>query len=390
MNIIITGGGISNKGAQSMLFIATEQLKRRYPDDKIVVMTLSNSGFDGFKFEVGLISFYALKCVTTPMNWLRRMRYRVKPHQIAAVDTIFREARMLVDISGYALGSNWADATVDYYLSYFECAKKYNVPVYVMPQSFGPFDYPEDSPIMKRIASTMSYPKVIYAREQEGYDLLTQRFGLKNVKTSCDMVLCSKSASPENIYRELPPKRSLPRISENSVAIIPNVRNCDQLGNERTLQYYCAIATEALKSGKTLYIMHHSSEDAPLCVQIVQALGENDRVIHLSEDFDCFEYETLVQKFDYIIASRYHAIVHALKNSVPCIAFGWATKYHEVLELCDLAEYSFDVRGDVVMGEITEAIQSMNQSLDKIKTNLRNVVEHLQQRDLFYDELKDY
>ena len=383
MNILITGGGIANKGAQAMLFITVEQMQKRFPQDRVIVLTVTDSDFSNYRFDVKRVSLYAIKYIAKSINILKLALHRVNPKQIIDIENVFRNARLLVDISGYALGSNWADGIVDYYLSCFECAKRFDVPVYIMPQSFGPLDYPKDSVMMKRIASTMAYPKIIYAREKEGYDMLTERFELKNVRTSCDMVLRTQSASPLNIYKRLPQEIRLPNIGNNSVAIIPNVRICDHIGLDETIRYYCEIAREVLKTGDTLYILHHSSEDAPLCDQIMQSLGANNRVVLLSDDYDCFKYEALVQRFDYIIASRYHAIVHALKNCVPCIAVGWATKYHELLTLFDLQEYVFDVRDEVGENDFQESIANMNATYKVCANRIRKIMEGIQQNDLF-------
>ena len=51
---------------------------------------------------------------------------------------------MLIDISGYAIGSNWSDKVCSDYLDNIEFAQAYGVPVYLMPQSFGPFEYTTD------------------------------------------------------------------------------------------------------------------------------------------------------------------------------------------------------------------------------------------------------
>ena len=38
-NIIITGGELFNKGAQAMTFIAVDEMKKRFPDHQILVLS---------------------------------------------------------------------------------------------------------------------------------------------------------------------------------------------------------------------------------------------------------------------------------------------------------------------------------------------------------------
>ncbi len=42
-NIIITGGELFNKGAQSMLFIAIDNIKKRFPNHQVLVMSPMNA-----------------------------------------------------------------------------------------------------------------------------------------------------------------------------------------------------------------------------------------------------------------------------------------------------------------------------------------------------------
>ena len=64
----------------------------------------------------------------------------------------------------------------------------------------------------------------------------------------------------------------------------------------------------------------------------------------------------LVKQFDFLIASRYHSIIHAYKEGIPCVALGWAVKYQELLELFNQSNYVFDVRNMNNFVEILNAV----------------------------------
>lgn len=384
-NILITGGGMSNKGAQSMTFICVSELRERYPQDRIVLLTLANEDYSMYNFDVQHISYPALKCVIEPISRIQMLVKRIKHKDIQVIKNLYRNARMVIDISGYALGSNWADATVDYYLSCIECARKYAVPVYIMPQSFGPFDYGCDSEMMHRIQSTMVYPRVVYARENEGYNSLADNFQMDNLEKSCDMVLKSKEASLESVYKRTEP-RKLPIIFSGAAAVIPNVRNFDHKDINIVLQYYSETIHWLLGHNRVVYLLHHSKEDAQVCIRLKELFSDKDNVIVLREDFDCFEYEMIVTKFDYIIASRYHAIIHALKKGIPCIAIGWAAKYTELLGLVKQDDCVLDVRNNIQTSDIHSILAVMNDSFHNRKTQILECVNELQNLNLF-DEI---
>lgn len=383
-NILITGGGMGNKGAQSMTFICVSELKKRYPEDRIVLLTLANDDYSKFSFDVQLISYPALKYLVDEMNGIHRILRRISRKKVDEIECLYTNARMLIDISGYALGSNWPDATVDYYLSCFECARKYNVPVYVMPQSFGPFDYAKDSATFMRIQSTMSYPKIVYAREKEGYELLKDLFGLSNLHQSCDIVLRSRKISPQDVYKKVE-HRKMPVIIHGSAAVIPNARNFDHAERQTILEYYQTAIRTLLECKHYVYLLHHSSEDSAICTELKALFNDVDDVILINSDFDCFEYEDLVGKFDYILASRYHSLIHALKNGTPCIAMGWAIKYKELFDLLEQQDCVLDIRDAIKPSEIKAAIKEMDISFMDRKQEIKNRVDALQKECLFDD-----
>ena len=384
-NIIITGGGMGNKGAQSMTFICVEEMKKRYPKDRIVLMTLAKGDSQQYRFDVCPIAYSALQQVVRPVGSLKAFFKRIRKEEVQKITGLFEQARLMIDISGYALGSNWADATVDYYLSCIECARKYDVPVYVMPQSFGPFDYPQNASVRNRISQTMAYPRVIYAREAEGYRMMKEQFGLHNLKQSCDMVIRGTAVEPDHIYRDYVGTK-LPQIVEHAVGIIPNIRNFDHGDKSAIMNFYRIIIQQLLSEGKQVYILYHSGEDAPICQEIKEAFQKNNHVTLLPQDFDCFAYEEIVGKFDYLIASRYHSIIHALRNRVPCIAMGWATKYIDLLALFEQKNCMIDVRKSVGEQEIIDMLQQMEAEYGDRGKVIQERLKELRRSNLF-DEI---
>ena len=146
---------------------------------------------------------------------------------------------------------------------------------------------------------------------------------------------------------------------------------------------YESIITELLRYGKTIYLLRHAAHDSRLCNEIKKSFFEEKRVVVLQEEFSCVEFNELVKKFDYLIASRFHSIVHAFKNGIPCIALGWATKYHDLLAQFDQAQYLLDVRQSVERVHIAEMIQKMNQMRNVESCKILKKLEVIQQNNIF-------
>ena len=363
-NIIITGGGMANKGAQAMTLIAVHELRERFPDHKIYLYSpvdLADSALDKSMFSFNFLGWYPLKFAHCQHNPIQRGIILLRSRsELLEAEAIYRNTDFIVDVSGYALGANWSDKICNDYLDILEFAQAFGIPVYLMPQSFGPFDFGEERQALNaRIQRLLPTAKVIFAREQEGYDALVNTYGLKNVRLAHDLVLGNKGIDLANIFVSAP-TLDLPEIKPNSVAVIPNSMNSSVSSQESVLELYTKAIHALLSQGKTVYLLSHSTVDSALCSKLKELFLTNENVILLAQDFSCLEFNALVKKFDYLIASRFHSIVHAFKNGVPCIALGWATKYHDLLKLFDQEQYILDVRDKIGEEQIAAAIALMD------------------------------
>lgn len=230
-----------------------------------------------------------------------------------------------------------------------------------MPQSFGPFEYKEEKyKMLSMIEQDLSQADLIFAREKEGFDLLKNQFSVKRLRLSPDLVLQCDEIDWNNIYYVVPKLKYPILQTTGNVAIIPNMETF-RLGDETCiLEVYQRIIQELIFTGKQVYIFRHS-RDLQACEKIYVLFSEEKSVHLIKEDLECSEYSQFIQQFDYIIASRYHAIVHAYKERVPAIILGWAIKYQELAGLFGQQEYVFDITQDNVdCSRIIRYVKQMN------------------------------
>lgn len=386
-NIIIAGGGLVNKGAQAMTLISVCELKKRYPDHKIWLLAWNTSPEERKRhaiYDLELLAVPPLKFSGAAHNPLKKAMYALRYGKaFTEVDEIYRNTDFLIDVSGYAIGSNWDTKVCNDYLDCIEHALNYDISVYLMPQSFGPFDYDGEAGKTIDNRSRRLFPKVkrIFAREQEGYDALISRYGLSNVTLTHDMVLASQIEDYSPALREKT-VFALSGIPENSMALIPNVRVGDSGVND-PLTVYTAVAKAGLAQGLHVYITHHSTQDRELCGAIKEAFADEEKVVLLDHDHSCMEFNELVKKFHFVAASRFHAIVHALKNGVPCIALGWASKYLEVMKLFGQEGYVFDLREKVSVSDVIGAVAVMSERWQAEAETIRTALPERQQINVF-------
>lgn len=390
-NIIITGGELFNKGAQTMTFITVNEVKTRFPDHEIYVlseMDLQRPEKERKQYAFRFMGWYPIKFAKCQSNiFLRFICMARNGKELREAEAIYKNTDMMIDISGYALGSNWSYQYCNNYLDHLEFAHAFRIPVYLMPQSFGPFDFNGDAGarLEKRIRKLLPGVRVVCAREKAGYDELINKYRLGNIRLAGDLVLNNKEIDLKNIFRVIP-DLNVPHIEKDSVGIVPNVRTIEAGGEGAVLELYDAAIAELLEEEKMIYLLSHSTQDRELCKIIKSHFAGENRVILLNQEFNCFEFSKIVRQFQFVIASRFHAIVHAYKNGIPCISLGWAIKYHDLLAEFGQECYSFDVRDGVNTTILTKTISRMDENRNnealKIKGHLASV-----QKDNIFDIL---
>lgn len=392
--ILITGGELFNKGAQSMTFIAVNELKNMFPDKKIILLSgqdyeRSEEYKNQYLFDILpiniLLTSELLGGVYKYIWRLRSKKYNKKAYKslIPKFKEILNNTYAIIDISGYALSSQWGITGSMRYLTKLILAKKYHIEVYIMPQSFGPFTYNGIFKIIinQLIKVYMRYPKIIFARENEGYKFLHYDYQLENVRKTYDLVLLNKSINLSNIYKVNP--KIIEYKNAKDVAIVPNMRNFDHGNTEQIMLMYDIIINKLIGLGKTVCLVRHSYEDIEACKMIKNRFSDNNNVILIVDDMSCIEFDELIKKFDFLIGSRFHSIVHAYKNGIPCIAIGWATKYRELLETFKQEKYIFDVRNNIDANEINKSIDVMLNKYKEESNTILSILNEVQKFNVF-------
>lgn len=358
-NILITGAILGNKGAQSMLFIAVDELRKKYGDCNIWFSSYEIADTENYKFDHIVLPLevekillddkkkyiyilkYAIEC---SIKKLLHRKTILNFSDIKKCREVIEKVDFIVDVSGFRLGDKWSYNANLKYLNYIAIAKKYNKPIYIMPQSYGPFEYKDKSDeLLSMINEYLPYAKVIFAREREGYELLTNKFNLSNIVVSTDLVLQNKGIDLNNIYYDIPAIDVFDFKGERVVGIVPNTQCFNRIDNNEFIDIYRKIIDSLLDSGFTVAIFRHSNEDLKPCEFIYSAYSENEDVILLKNDFSCIEYEQFIKQFAFIVCSRYHGIVHAYRNRIPCLILGWAVKYLELAKHVNQEKFVYDI-----------------------------------------------
>lgn len=377
-----------------MTYVTVSELRKRYHDCEICLFNFSdqNSMYSDLAFKVVNVNPEAWNVIIknedirtwiylTGVMILRRINFF---RQIKETKEIMKSCDAIFDISGYAISSQWGIRSTERKISEVIFFDSCHIPYFMMPQSFGPFNYTKKKNcLIKRLNSALKTCRCVYAREREGYELLVNEIGLSNVRLSADIVLQSRVINMSGVFKNVVKRKEIRLSTKENVAIIPNMRNFDHGDRKEILHLYDIIIEWLLEHHKNIYLISHSEEDGEACRLIKDKFTDIDGVRLLVDKMDCFAFEDMIGQFDFAVASRYHSVVHSYRNSVPCIVLGWATKYRSLTKLFDQEQYIFDVRTPDSFDGMTDALEKMAENFGEEKKKISDKLVKIQDNNCF-------
>ncbi|SHI69835.1 polysaccharide pyruvyl transferase family protein [Pseudobutyrivibrio xylanivorans] len=358
---LIVGANFKNKGSQAMAFVTMNEIRRN--DKNAIIWCCPNISDQIYS-----------------KNDYRMIFLEDGFTNEASVNEIIPRLTAIIDVSGYAISSRDGFGKTERVMNFLKMAYEYNVPFFLMPQSFGPLDYPKYK--LAEMEALLKSCKKIFAREEQGYNLLRSLFDLDNLELSNDMVLQSKIIDENNIYFNNHSENVIRIENDNSVGIIPNRNLLLYLSEEKCIELYIQIIDGLLKENIDVYIVPHS-DDNVICDKIYENYNQNKKVLYIKEKFDCLEFEKIIKQFRFIVASRYHSIVHAFKVGIPCIIIGWADKYNELAKLMDQECFLTDVRNVIDVNAIPNQLEEIKDNNVQIRKKIEQKIEELQEESCF-------
>lgn len=396
-NILIIGGQLYNKGAQAMTFTVIDEIRQRELHQNIILlsdMDYKRSEKEKQKYSFSIlpyneqIKFKLLGGLYKLLYLINKMAGRGGDAGCAEqVKSAFRDADLILDISGFGITSQWPWRRSMLYIMNIIIAKRYGIPIYLLPQSFGPFYYKNviaNKLLEHEMKKYLPYPRLIFAREKQGFEAIS-KFTTQNLRISLDMVLLrERSIDIGHIYEDQYKTDSEEfLIRQGSVAIIPNEKILKNGNEEEIFKTYQRVIDTLLEHNKIIHLLSHSAEDAKICRKIKEQYHSNDCVMIYSADLNCFELEDVLAKYDFVIASRYHSIIHAYRNNVPAIALGWAVKYAALLNEFKQSEFCFDVRQNLDCDMVLNAVRYMIANCREEAVKIQEVRTALCKNDIF-------
>ena len=340
-----------------MLFTVVNEVRNRYPDAEFFYVPLDYFKDECFAhcddYRINFV-YDDLAMMDYPVRHgligkakrnmdVKAMNRKISKFKVLNLSDIWDEIDALIDVSGYSLTSKFGISSINRMMRHINKAKSVGAAVILLPQSYGPLNFGDKTEnVCKEIGEAFSKIDLLFAREQDGRNVLESECGITNAVMSPDIVLQAQEIKWENIFTEEPGIKIRKLETEGNVGIVPNGETVKNGNKEFVLNSYKEFIEELRSREKEIYIFRHS-DDLDLCRDIY-ALVKDDEHCHLIEDeMDCLAYSSFVKQFDFVIASRFHSVVHAYREGIPAFVLGWAIKYQELTKLLGQEKYAFDI-----------------------------------------------
>jgi polysaccharide pyruvyl transferase WcaK-like protein len=326
MIIELRGVNFNNKGAELMLHAVVQQVSSWNSDNIVALRPTPNTSFRQ-RAEAGV---YQLAWINQPQKFsgvlpdmlahLIPMPYR----RMYGVIT-YSEVQAILDASGFAFTDQWGSSRSERLAKECQKWKRQGKKIILLPQAFGPFD---STPVKKAFSQVVEKVDLIFARDRQSYEyLMTLGSRTSHIQIAPDFT---------NLVKGLVPEYFTPNI--NKVCIVPNCRMIDKTSEDVQNKYllFLKICAEYfLQMNKEPFLLIHQTGDGythsdyGIALQLQQKLG---KPINIIRELNPLFIKGILGSCFAVVGSRFHSLVSAMSQGVPCLGTGWSHKYKTLFE----------------------------------------------------------
>lgn len=229
---------------------------------------------------------------------------------------------VVLDVGGFRFGDPWNTfyngQSCGLMEKFYGEIKASGAKIIFLPQAFGPF---KTDSARNFFLSAAKHADLLYARERVSY--AHAQAVLKNtrcLRLSPDFTNLCLGVTPAGL-EEL----------AGQVCLIPNSKMITHSKEgEKYLDFMVDLAIGVQNEGKTVFLLNHEgSGDYALCQKICERLDKRPNIV---DGLDAREVKGVIGGSYAVISSRYHGVVSALSQGIPCLCTSWSHKYPLLLE----------------------------------------------------------
>ncbi len=267
----------------------------------------------------------------------------------------FRKAKAAFVKGGgflHAYGGITDTYKIYFFLYHINLALSMGIPVYVMPNSYGPF---ADSASKKMVQKTLSKCQIVYSRESISQQVLRESCGIESIR-SRDLAMYLEKDN-EFDAREFLSRKGIALRSGKMVGItvrpyrFPGKQNAEELYDNYKKTVSNLILWLIENDYHPVLIEHVFSENYHerdiICIneiaEIIRAKGHTVDIFSALE-LNCKQMKSIYGMMDFLVGTRFHSVIFSLTEGVPVIAITYGgNKGDGIMKDIGLSDYALPI-----------------------------------------------
>jgi colanic acid/amylovoran biosynthesis protein len=259
--------------------------------------------------------------------------------------------------------------TIYYQLFHILLAQSLDKPVYIMPNSFGPFSSPGVKFLVK---TTLRRCKLVTVRESISKKMLEEigvkaylfpdlGFRLRKSQQEYDEIDCLRIKYPlhELVALTARPYR-FPESSEGATKYKEYIDGMATLSKWLFNNNYLPVFLEHTLSKTT------HENDGQAISEIISELNKDEYSLISNKSYTCKDLKAIYSKFNFVIGTRFHSVIFSLSEEIPSIAITYGgNKGQGIMNDLGLADYAIPISE-------FDAVKSID-LFKKLKKNKENI-----------------
>ncbi|MBW4480952.1 MAG: polysaccharide pyruvyl transferase family protein [Tildeniella torsiva UHER 1998/13D] len=322
----IRGVHFANKGAELMLHSVLQKVAE-WNDQNKLAMRFQLGSFDQ-RAKLGLRQLFWVDkgLPLIGKSYAQAISLVPKKTRNALGIVTYEDIDVILDASGFAYSDQWGIEKSTRMAELARKAKKMGKKVVLLPQAFGPFENPRKR---SEFIKVLENADLVFARDPISYDhLINLSINSTNIRMSPDFTNLVNGAVPG--YFDLSVKRA---------CVIPNNRMLDKTSKETKNSYahFLEYSIQFLLDQRlNPFILLHDNSDRVLISHLKGVFGNQLEVV---EEPNPLYVKGILGNCYLVIGSRFHGLISALSQGIPCIGTGWSHKYQMLFQDYDCSSF---------------------------------------------------
>ncbi len=334
-DFLIWGGGFVNKGAEALLKTTDHYLQPKYPEAVWHVESL--------EAEKELVRGLGREPFLRPDSpWTEPWeKWTYRAFKGRSVRSRAKQVTDFIDISGLAYGGETC-RFVDRTLFLTSDIKRRGGRVVFLPQAYLRF---MNSNVQREAIELFSTVDLLFVRDSRSLEYLNELSGgIGNKAVLAPDIAFQFPKAPKEQGLKVLQQAGMAEGTHPFITIAPNIRIYERTGKGEQNNPYVQALIEITQwfldnTDHNVVLIPHEIRfpsdpypDDRYLIKLVSSHFSEDsgRVVPILQRADAESLKAVVGLAEFMVASRYHALVGALSQQIPSAVIGWSHKYEEL------------------------------------------------------------